>query len=949
MKLENIKGINWKILRELEIKFDPSARIIVLNAYNGRGKSSFIDGIGSLLHNQKGKSSWGGPENITYGQERAQLTGQFITHTGTKLLIDKKYSRKSSTKSECTITTPEGVVKAKITHNDRIRENIEELTGESTDVMLPLMIATQGDIPALLYEDPSVREKRLLSLLNLEKVNDAVDRLRSCLALVTIEEGLLPLKENLELQIKNICEQTTTQETEIEKKTTKVLELTPYEIALKTWEKLTQEKAEKDKLIWTLQTHKTSLNKNEYDLLQEIQKYGFQTSEEVPTQLKTLNNQLKTLASGVTFLKNATKAEQELTELEKTNKTVQELIDAGIVTDTLDQMVKIIQDTTTTLEKELLEHKTQLKLKTELENELETIKLTKTQLTEKEIELTQNEIETNKKIISVNNEKITQNKIATTQVNNQKNVISQIEFEINTQEVKLKKYPEDIELKDQLEIFETNKQKNTRLQLINETLAIWGQPNAVCPISHVRLEQNDTLAHTRTLEYKERLENLPEVEDPSKKIQEKEFLKNKIQECKTKLETEKLKLSNLEKTANSNNTENNTTLENNNKLLQTKIEESQLKLTQDTTNKNQILTKNNQLEKLIKEIKIEFSVKNTENEITDNKNQLQEFSKEVGMISSRKKQHTEILPQFEKLTKIKETNIQAIEAWNKWKNNPEVTVLFNGENINENSIAKNQKTITEQYLEQSNLNTKVTQYNNEINRLQVETKNLELKIENCKLSNEPTVSIELAKEKTDELTQQKADLKSLQDSQQLTKQQLSEVKKQLEEVERKIKQNEKKINLHAAINKTAELLNYKNLPRKIVGQELDHLLTGANYVLEKMGRPIELHQKDFVIGATCYKPGFGQVTIENAKNLSGGEKTITGLALRIAALKRLAPNLRCLILDEPSTHLDAIATEGLTVFLNELKGQLSHFGIEQIIIVDHNPKLADIADQIISW
>ncbi|MBI4015983.1 MAG: SMC family ATPase [Candidatus Aenigmarchaeota archaeon] len=68
---------------------------------------------------------------------------------------------------------------------------------------------------------------------------------------------------------------------------------------------------------------------------------------------------------------------------------------------------------------------------------------------------------------------------------------------------------------------------------------------------------------------------------------------------------------------------------------------------------------------------------------------------------------------------------------------------------------------------------------------------------------------------------------------------------------------------------------------------------------------------------------------------SGGERSIAALALRIAFALVLAPQLRWLILDEPTHNLDEKATQELAAVLRD---RISEF-VEQVFLVTHNPEM----------
>ena len=73
--------------------------------------------------------------------------------------------------------------------------------------------------------------------------------------------------------------------------------------------------------------------------------------------------------------------------------------------------------------------------------------------------------------------------------------------------------------------------------------------------------------------------------------------------------------------------------------------------------------------------------------------------------------------------------------------------------------------------------------------------------------------------------------------------------------------------------------------------------------------------------------------------VSGGERSIACLALRVALALTLAPHLRLLILDEPSHNLDAKALTELATTLRERVGDF----MDQVILITHEEELEESA------
>ncbi len=81
----------------------------------------------------------------------------------------------------------------------------------------------------------------------------------------------------------------------------------------------------------------------------------------------------------------------------------------------------------------------------------------------------------------------------------------------------------------------------------------------------------------------------------------------------------------------------------------------------------------------------------------------------------------------------------------------------------------------------------------------------------------------------------------------------------------------------------------------------------------------------------------------SAEHVSGGERTLAALTLRIAFALVLAPQLRWLILDEPTHNLDIKAREELARVLRE---RITEF-IDQVFLITHDPILEDAVSGVL--
>lgn len=73
---------------------------------------------------------------------------------------------------------------------------------------------------------------------------------------------------------------------------------------------------------------------------------------------------------------------------------------------------------------------------------------------------------------------------------------------------------------------------------------------------------------------------------------------------------------------------------------------------------------------------------------------------------------------------------------------------------------------------------------------------------------------------------------------------------------------------------------------------------------------------------------------------SGGERTIACLALRVAFSLAFIPNLKWIILDEPTHNLDSAAIKN---FSDVLSNRIGSF-VKQIFLITHEPRIAEDID-----
>lgn len=135
--------------------------------------------------------------------------------------------------------------------------------------------------------------------------------------------------------------------------------------------------------------------------------------------------------------------------------------------------------------------------------------------------------------------------------------------------------------------------------------------------------------------------------------------------------------------------------------------------------------------------------------------------------------------------------------------------------------------------------------------------------------------------------------------------------------------------------------SFTSVLRSTQDQLRDEFLKTVNYIMNDVWGELYpygdfseiriLVEKDYVLQM---KGSRGWVNVEA---VSGGERSLASLALRIAFSLAFTPNLRWLILDEPTHNLDANAIEH---FGSVLKERMENI-IDQVFLITHEDRLSD--------
>ena len=174
---------------------------------------------------------------------------------------------------------------------------------------------------------------------------------------------------------------------------------------------------------------------------------------------------------------------------------------------------------------------------------------------------------------------------------------------------------------------------------------------------------------------------------------------------------------------------------------------------------------------------------------------------------------------------------------------------------------------------------------------------------------------------------------------------IQERKSRIEEYEKKLEEIAKE---KAEIEKLERLIKDLKIFEKALEQTQVELrsefVDAVNYTMNKLWQTLYPYQ-DFVGIRLSIEGGDYLLQLQERSGkwvnvegfASGGERSIACLALRIAFALVLAPQLRWLVLDEPTHNLDAKAVEDLA---ETLRTRINEF-VDQVFLITHEEKLED--------
>lgn len=176
---------------------------------------------------------------------------------------------------------------------------------------------------------------------------------------------------------------------------------------------------------------------------------------------------------------------------------------------------------------------------------------------------------------------------------------------------------------------------------------------------------------------------------------------------------------------------------------------------------------------------------------------------------------------------------------------------------------------------------------------------------------------------------------------------LKEVEHKLLDCRDNISKNNKRLTLIEDLQTTAEIICKNGIPLAYANEVFAHITPMVQDMLERM-------QANFTVSIDPDRPmtyKFIRTDDDSGyempqERLSGGQAIRLAIALLIACQQAILPDVGLLILDEPSSHIDAEGVEHMRDMFIQLEDILKNSNM-QVILVDHNPTLVAAFDKTI--
>ena len=168
-----------------------------------------------------------------------------------------------------------------------------------------------------------------------------------------------------------------------------------------------------------------------------------------------------------------------------------------------------------------------------------------------------------------------------------------------------------------------------------------------------------------------------------------------------------------------------------------------------------------------------------------------------------------------------------------------------------------------------------------------------------------------------------------------------------QELTEKMEAESARLQLIEDLETVGRMTNKNGLPLAYMNSVFDHITDMVQEMLSKMGANFTVIKDDerpctFRFIRTDDNSGYSMPQ----EMLSGGQAIRLSLALLIACQQLILPEVGLLVLDEPSSHMDAEGVDSLKELFLQMTS-IFHSSETQLITVDHNPSLVAALEKVI--
>jgi len=167
---------------------------------------------------------------------------------------------------------------------------------------------------------------------------------------------------------------------------------------------------------------------------------------------------------------------------------------------------------------------------------------------------------------------------------------------------------------------------------------------------------------------------------------------------------------------------------------------------------------------------------------------------------------------------------------------------------------------------------------------------------------------------------------------------LTSLNKRITTAEINNKKNSARNNYVITLNKVYDVLHNSQFPRKLI-------MSYADIVTDYLQENLKLFEFPYTAKvADSFNIEVSDEQDRVLPSVSGGQEIAIGLCLHLSLHDLFSQSFPMMVIDEGTTHLDA---ENRKAYFDMIKGLKAKSKLKQILIIDHDPQIAEVVDNVI--